>query len=207
MCKNCPEQILDKRHTLRQAALSPINFENHLRVSVFQATHIHRTKSDEYEDNVQKILLKILTWKRNKQSAQEGEVVIQNSLFFKAANSLRKDQNRNVARNEFETSQISFEENQELLEDQEHQDIFTTLKEIGENNYRTLENALSYCESDIERDALLSLSNGEKAIVFAERHNIELANANQIRRRAKEKVKSRVRTEAVNVGEEENNHG
>lgn len=207
MCKNCPEQILNKRHTLRHAALSPINFQKYARESVFQAAHVHRNNSVEYEDNVHKILLRILTWKKNKQIAQEDEIVIQNSFFFKVADSLKKDHNRNVAKNQFESSQISFEENQELLEDKEHQDIFTTLTEIGEDNFRTLENALSYCENDLERDALLSLSNGEKAKEFAERHHIELDNANQIRRRTKEKVKSRVRAQAQNIGEGGDYHG
>ena len=207
MCNNCTQQILNKRHVIRHAALSPINFEKHLRRTFFQATNVHRSNSDEYEDNVQKILLRILTWKKNKQSEQADEVVIQNSFVFRVANSLKKDQDRNIRRNQFEASQISFEENQELLEDDEHQEIFTSLAEIGEDNFRTLENALSYCENDLERDALLSLSNGEKAKVFAERHNIEIDNANQIRRRAKEKVKSRIRALNQNIGEVEENHG
>ena len=207
MCNNCTEQILNKRHVIRHAALSPINFEKHLRRTFFQATNVHRSNSDEYEDNVQKILLRILTWKKNKQSEQEDEVVIQNSFVFRVANSLKKDQDRNIRRNQFEASQISFEENQELLEDNEHQEIFTSLTEIGEDNFRTLEDALSYCENDLERDALLSLSNGEKAKVFAERHNIETDNANQIRRRTKEKVKARVRALNQNIDEVGENHG
>ena len=207
MCNNCREQILNKRHTFRHAALSATNFKKVVRASIFQATNLHRSNSDEYEDNVQKILLRIFTWKRNKQNAQEDEIVIQNSFFFRAAKSLKIDQNRNIARNQFESSQISFEENQELLEDQEHQDIFTTLTAINEDNFRTLENALLYCENDIERDALLSLSNGEKAKVFAERHHIQLDNANQIRRRVKEKVKSRVRVQAQNIDEGADYHG
>ena len=149
----------------------------------------------------------ILTWKKNKQSEQADEVVIQNSFVFRVANSLKKDQERNIRRNQFEASQISFEENQELLEDNEHQEIFTSLAELGEDNFRTLEDALSYCENDLERDALLSLSNGEKAKAFAERHNIETDNANQIRRRTKEKVKSRVRALNQNIDEVEENHG
>ena len=207
MCNNCTEQILNKRHVIRHAALSPINFEKHLRRTFFQATNVHRSNSDEYEDNVQKILLRILTWKKNKQSEQADEVVIQNSFVFKAANSLKKDQNRNIERNQFEASQISFEENQELLEDGEHQEILTSLQEISEDNFRSLEDALSYCENDLERDALLSLSNGEKAEVFARRHSKSLAAANQIRRRAKEKAKSRYRAQIENTVNVEDNHG
>ena len=207
MCNNCTEQILNKRHVIRHAALSPINFEKHIRRSFFQAANVHRSNSDEYEDNVQKILLRMLTWKKNKQNEQEDEVTIQNSFVFKVADSLKKDQNRNIERNQFEASQISFEENQELLEDGEHQEILTSLQEISEDNFRSLEDALSYCENDLERDALLSLSNGEKAKVFAERHNIEINNANQIRRRAKEKVKSKARALNQNIDEVEENHG
>ena len=207
MCNNCTEQILNKRHVIRHAALSPINFEKHLRRTFFQATNVHRSNSDEYEDNVQKILLRILTWKKNKQTEQEDKVIIQNSFVFKVASSLKKDQNRNIDRNQFEASQISFEENQELLEDSEHQEIVTSLADISGDNFRTLEDALSYCENDLERDAILSLSNGEKAKVFAERHNIEIDNANQIRRRAKEKVKSKFRTLNQNIDEVGGNHG
>ena len=72
---------------------------------------------------------RILTWK-NKQNEQADEVVIQNSFVFRVANSLKKDQDRNIRRNQFEASQISFEENQELLEDNEHQEIFTSLTEL-----------------------------------------------------------------------------
>ena len=144
---------------------------------------------------------------KNKQNEQEDKVIIQNSFVFKVASSLKKDQNRNIDRNQFEASQISFEENQELLEDSEHQEIVTSLADISGDNFRTLEDALSYCENDLERDAILSLSNGEKAKVFAERHNIEIDNANQIRRRAKEKVKSKFRTLNQNIDEVGGNHG
>ena len=207
MCNNCMEQILNKRHAVRHATLSVTSFNQAIRRSVFQARNVHRSNFDEYEDNIQKILLKTLSWKKRKQSSQTSEVVIQNSLFFRVASSLKRDQDRQIKRNQFEASQISFEENQELLDDQTHKDILETLTSINEEDYRTIEDALSYCENDLERDALLSLSNGEKAKVFAERHNIEIDNANQIRRRAKEKVKSRIRALNQNIGEVGENHG
>ena len=58
MCNNCMEQILNKRHAIRHATLSVTNFKHAIRRSVFQATNVHRSNFDEYEDNIQKILLK-----------------------------------------------------------------------------------------------------------------------------------------------------
>ena len=207
MCNNCMEQILNKRHAIRHATLSVTNFKHAVRRSVFQATNVYRSNFDEYEDNIQKILLKTLSWKKRKQSSQSAEIIIQNSLFFRVANSLKTDQDRQTERNKFEASQISFEENQELLDDQTHKSILETLTSINEEDYRTLEDALSYCENEFERDTLLSLANGEKAEVFAERHQITLANANQKRRRVKEKIKVRIRDQSPNIDEMGDNYG
>ena len=173
MCEGCLEIILNNRHVVRHAALG--NIKNHLNPSILKAANRHANDFIEFDDLISQILKKFFIWKKN----QLNPVNVKNAFFHKIA--------RNVATDEISEYTENYDE---LKTDPRHAELEDKIK-ISRDNFEKLQEIYTFCENQIEVDAISSMSLGENNDSFAKRYNMLPNTATKFKRRLLIKIKKR----------------
>lgn len=173
MCEGCLEIILNNRHVVRHAALG--NIKNHLKPGILQAANRHANDFIEFDDLISQILKKFFIWKKN----QTNPIDIKNAFFHKIA--------KNAATDELGEYTQNYDD---LENDPRHEEIVEKLK-ISHENHQKLKEIYTFCENQIEVDAISSMSLGENNDSFAKRYNMLPNTATKFKRRLLIKIKKR----------------
>ena len=173
MCEGCLEIILNNRHVVRHAALG--NIKNHLKPGILQAANRHANDFIEFDDLISQILKKFFIWKKN----QTNPIDVKNAFFHKIA--------KNAATDELGEYTQNYDD---LENDPRHEEIVEKLK-ISHENHQKLQEIYTFCENQIEVDAIASISIGEDNESFARRHNMLPNTSTQFKRRLINKIKKR----------------
>jgi len=194
MCEGCTEIILDQKHVVRHAALC--NLTKYLRTGIRQAAQMNQNDFVNVNELISIILKKTFIWKKNK----TGEIKLNNRFFHEMA--------KNAAIDESGTYHEGLEniDESEVITDARHLRIVQDIH-LDFEKRRKLELVSKACESDMERDAIYSLTIGEDTQSFADRHNLKYNSATQFKKRLIQKIKQRLKIEnqQISVNQENNN--
>ena len=131
-------------------------------------------KNDFVETNelISIIHVKFFSWKRK----QEGPIQVNNSFFHKIAH--------NAAIDEIKEYEVS-------IDSPDHKSLVENIHFHDPSSFVLAQRIMKDCSPE-EKDALMSIVNREDPEEFANRYNINYANAVQKRRRIVKKIKDRL---------------
>ena len=147
-----------------------------------QAAFKHRNDFVEANDLISIIHVKFFSWKRK----QEKPINVNNTFFHQMA--------RNAAIDEIKEYDLS-------IDNPVHEKLVDEVKFNDPSSFVLAQRIMKDCSVE-EKDALISIVNKEQPDEFAERYNINYANAVQKRRRVVQKVRERLFSKNM-----ETNHG